>query len=75
VSRFFLGLSDELRSQIAERSEIIDYGSGKFTVRQGDQGDSLYIIRTGLCGVYVRKYGKHEKKELQPLTVVDFLVR
>ncbi|MGD2029828.1 MAG: mechanosensitive ion channel family protein [Desulfobacterales bacterium] len=58
----FSALSEELRSQIAERSEIIEYGSGEFIVRQGDQGDSLYIIRTGLCGVYIRKHGKQERR-------------
>lgn len=55
-------LSAEIRTQIAERSEIVDYGAGEFIVRQGDQGDSLYIIRTGSCGVYVRKNGKQENR-------------
>ena len=58
----FSALSEEVRNQIAKRSEIIEYGSGEFIVRQGDQGDSLYIIRTGLCGVFFRKHGKHEKR-------------
>ena len=58
----FSALSEELRTQIAERSEIIEYGSGEFIVQQGDQGDSLYIIRTGLCGVYLKKNGTLEKR-------------
>jgi small-conductance mechanosensitive channel/CRP-like cAMP-binding protein len=58
----FSSLSEELLTRIAERSEIIDYGSGEFIVRQDDQGDSLYIIRSGLCGVYIRKHGKQEKR-------------
>ena len=55
-------LSPEIRTQIAERSVIAEYGSGEFIVRQGDQGSSLYIIRTGSCGVYVKRDGKQENK-------------
>lgn len=55
-------LSSEIRTQIAERSVVAEYGTGEFIVRQGDQGDSLYIIRTGSCGVYVRRNGKHENR-------------
>ena len=55
-------LSAEIRTQIAERSMIAEYGVGEFIVRQGDQGDSLYIIRTGSCGVYVKRDGKHENR-------------
>jgi small-conductance mechanosensitive channel len=55
-------LSAEIRTQIAERSVISEYGAGEFIVRQGDQGDSLYIIRTGSCGVYVSKNGRQENR-------------
>ena len=55
-------LSAEIRTQIAERSKIAEYGAGEFIVRQGDQGDSLYIIRTGSCGVYIAKNEKQENK-------------
>jgi len=55
-------LSDEIQTQIAERSVIAEYGAGEFIVRQGDQGNSLYIIRTGTCGVYVRRNGKQENR-------------
>jgi CRP-like cAMP-binding protein len=55
-------LSAEIRTQIAERSVVSEYGAGEFIVRQGDQGDSLYIIRTGSCGVYVNRDGKQENR-------------
>ena len=55
-------LSAEIRTQIAERSKIAEYGAGEFIVRQGDQGDSLYVIRTGSCGVYIKKTEKQETK-------------
>jgi len=58
----FSALSEEVRTQIAERSKIIEYGSGEFIVRQGDQGNSLYIIRTGLCGIYIKGNGTQEKR-------------
>jgi small-conductance mechanosensitive channel len=55
-------LSPEIRTQIADRSKIAEYGAGEFIVRQGDQGDSLYIIRTGSCGVYITKDEQQENK-------------
>jgi small-conductance mechanosensitive channel/CRP-like cAMP-binding protein len=55
-------LSPEIRTQIAKRSEIAEYGAGEFIVRQGDQGDSLYIIRTGTCGVYIERNGRQENR-------------
>jgi small-conductance mechanosensitive channel len=55
-------LSPEIRTQIADRSKIAEYGAGEFIVRQGDQGDSLYIIRTGSCGVYITKDEKQQNK-------------
>ena len=58
----FSALSAEIRTQIAERSVIAEYGAGEFIVRQGDQGNALYIIRTGSCGIYVRKNGKQENR-------------
>jgi small-conductance mechanosensitive channel/CRP-like cAMP-binding protein len=58
----FSALSAEIQTQIAERSVIAEYGAGEFIVRQGNQGDSLYIIRTGSCGVYVRRDGKQENR-------------
>jgi small-conductance mechanosensitive channel/CRP-like cAMP-binding protein len=58
----FSALSAEIRNQIAERSVIAAYGSGEYIVRQGDQGDSLFIIRSGSCGVYVSKGEMHENR-------------
>jgi small-conductance mechanosensitive channel/CRP-like cAMP-binding protein len=58
----FSALSAEIRTQIAERSLIAEYGAGEFIVRQGDQGYSLYVIRTGSCGVYLRRDGKQENR-------------
>jgi small-conductance mechanosensitive channel len=58
----FSTLSAEIRTQISERSLIAEYGAGEFIVRQGDQGDSLYIIRNGSCGVYVSRDGKQENR-------------
>ena len=58
----FSALSAEIRTQIAERSEIAQYGAGEFIVRQGDQGNSLYIIRTGSCGIYVSRNGRQENR-------------
>jgi len=58
----FSALSAEIRTQIADRSLIAEYGAGEFIVRQGDHGYSLYVIRNGSCGVYVRRDGRQENR-------------
>jgi CRP-like cAMP-binding protein len=55
-------LSEEEQAQLAQRADTADYGQGEYIVRQGEAGDSLYIIRKGCCDVFIRGNGDREKK-------------
>jgi NTE family protein len=41
------GLSEELRAQIGSRSTTLQLPAGEWLFRQGDSGDSLYVVRSG----------------------------
>lgn len=46
-------LTQDARALIAKRMSIEEYGDGDIIVRQGDAGDSLFIIHRGSCDVEV----------------------
>jgi NTE family protein len=43
----FADLSAEVRERIAERSRQLRLAAGEWLFRQGDEGDTLYVIRAG----------------------------
>ena len=47
--RVFAGLSEEDLSAIAEVSVSRRYGAGEVVFREGDGGDTCYIVRSGLA--------------------------
>ena len=47
-------LNDSQLHQLANRAAVSVYTSGEQLVRQGDAGDSLFIIKQGQVSVYVR---------------------
>ena len=51
----FESLSKDARTFIADRLKIETFASGELIVRQGDTGDSLYIITDGLVKVTKRE--------------------
>ena len=64
----FAPLPHDARGMLAQRVEIVRYGDGEEVVRQGDAGDSMYILHSGAGEVYVKKPGTAEVKvaELAP---------
>jgi small-conductance mechanosensitive channel len=46
-------LRDEEIRRLSERSHVRVYGDGEVVVRQGDEGDSLFIVRRGLLHVSI----------------------
>lgn len=48
---FFEALTPEERERIAQQASIEDFGENEFIVKQGEPGDSLYIILNGTCEV------------------------
>lgn len=50
---FLSPLSQEARDSISKKMSVEEYGDGEIIVKQGDPGDSLYIIHRGSCDVEV----------------------
>jgi NTE family protein len=51
------GLSQRLRHTIASRSTIVHLKAGEWLLRQGDPGDSLYVVRSGRLEVVLEDAG------------------
>jgi len=64
----FEPLPKEARGMLSEKMEIVNYGDGEEVVRQGDAGDSMYILHSGAGEVLVKKPGSEPIKvaELAP---------
>jgi small-conductance mechanosensitive channel/CRP-like cAMP-binding protein len=48
---FFATLPPELRSQIARSAPMAVYGSGETIVRQGEEGQSMFLVLSGIVSV------------------------
>lgn len=62
---FVQALSPEARQTLAERARFLEYGPGQAVVRQGEQGDTLYLVARGELRVHVRM--DHVEKEVARL--------
>ena len=51
----FAGLSEPLRRQIAAQAESVRLEAGEWLFREGDAGDSLYVVRSGRLEVVVEQ--------------------
>jgi CRP-like cAMP-binding protein len=54
---FLSPLSQDERRKLVESVGVKDYAAGEMTFRQGDAGDSFYIIKKGAVDVIVEKAG------------------
>jgi small-conductance mechanosensitive channel/CRP-like cAMP-binding protein len=50
----FAHLSEEERGRLAEGASLLDFGTGEAIVRQGEPGDSLYVVVSGAVRVALR---------------------
>lgn len=64
-------LSAKERDFVAERMLVKDFGEGETIVRQGDAGDSMYILHSGSCDVVAQKDGSQPIK-VATLTAPSF---
>ena len=55
----FASLTPELRHEIAEGAPVVVYGSGEAIVRQGDPGQSMFVVCSGTVSV-VLEPGRRE---------------
>jgi CRP-like cAMP-binding protein len=51
---FVKALGEPARKTLAERARFVEYGPGQAVVRQGELGDTLYLVARGEVGVRVR---------------------
>ncbi len=49
----FSVLSNDQIGDLATQAEVMTCGAGEFIVRQGQQGQALYVISSGECEVFV----------------------
>jgi small-conductance mechanosensitive channel/CRP-like cAMP-binding protein len=61
----FSTLSDQQRSEIARVAVARTYGDGEAIVRQGDPGDSMYVVRSGAVAVVIEP-GRAEVATIRP---------
>jgi small-conductance mechanosensitive channel/CRP-like cAMP-binding protein len=57
---FLRDLRDEELQLLLPGVTLLKFGTGETIVREGDEGDSLYIIRSGEVEVVARANGSHE---------------
>jgi small-conductance mechanosensitive channel/CRP-like cAMP-binding protein len=53
----FSSLRSDLLSQLASGAKRVRFGKGEQIIRQGDQGDSMFILERGQAEVFVQKDG------------------
>jgi CRP-like cAMP-binding protein len=51
---FVKALSEPARKTLAERARFVEYGPGQAIVKQGEQGDTLFLVARGEVGVRIR---------------------
>jgi small-conductance mechanosensitive channel/CRP-like cAMP-binding protein len=47
----FAGLGEEMLAELAQASRVKTYGNGEAIVRQGEAGESMFVIRSGRAAV------------------------
>jgi len=60
------------RSQIADCLETLDYTDGSYIIRQGEKGETFYIVVKGECRATIIPEGKTEEIEVNRMKVGAF---
>jgi len=66
------GLTDEQRSALGEVLELKEFGPKETIVREGEDADSLYLIKSGEVIAYKAEDGKPLGKELGRMKQLEF---
>jgi small-conductance mechanosensitive channel/CRP-like cAMP-binding protein len=66
----FVPLNDEERSVLAEGLRFLPFARGEIILRQGEAGDSLYVVRDGSVSIRLAIEGAH--KEIATLSDGEF---
>jgi len=73
VVPIFAGLPESLRRKIATRSSEVRLPAGEWLFRQGDEGDSLYVVRSGRLEVVIESPNRTVARRLSRGSVVGEL--
>jgi small-conductance mechanosensitive channel/CRP-like cAMP-binding protein len=55
--RLFRNLTDEQLDELLPRGRVLHFGRGEKIIRQGDEGDSMFVLVDGRAGVSVERQG------------------
>ena len=55
--KLFKGLQDEEMAILLDHAELIDFPSAEYVIREGEQGNSLYVLIAGQVDVCKRVHG------------------
>jgi len=50
----FMYLNDEMKLELSERMKLHHFQANDIVFKQGDKGDSLFVIREGVVGVWIK---------------------
>jgi branched-chain amino acid transport system substrate-binding protein len=50
----FMYLNDEMKEDLSERMRLHHFQASDIVFKQGDKGDSLFVIREGVVGVWIK---------------------
>ncbi|RJP78338.1 MAG: hypothetical protein C4522_13115 [Desulfobacteraceae bacterium] len=64
-------LSDSERADLARKVHMEMYGAGELVVQEGEEGDSMYIVRSGSCEAILGGH-RHQAKIVSTFNKGDF---
>jgi len=68
----FNSLSEESLQSISQDLQNVAYSAGEIIIKEGEEGDSLYIIEKGTVQIYMKDPGSDEKITLSKLKEGDY---
>jgi cAMP-dependent protein kinase regulator len=51
----FAHLEEEERKEVFDAMVEVKYAAGEVIIRQGDEGDNFYVVKEGICEIWVQK--------------------
>lgn len=69
---FLSPLSDDERDELARRARTVGFGGGEVVIRQGEEGDSFYVVAEGEVQVRVSMQGARQDQIVATLGAGQF---
>jgi CRP-like cAMP-binding protein len=65
-------LSDEEREAVVDQFTAVTFNRGDYIIRQGDQGDTFFIVKDGACSVMQKQMPGQQQVEVALLSSGDY---